>query len=680
MPDLGLQFTPSKPALRLAAIFNDSPTGLELQMSVLQPPGEPPSPVTGENGYESPLTPLVPSQPVQTPSGEEPFDATKLRKVFPLRSATVSTRVSGASLVIGGRDYSPLLLSFDFSQVLTGSRGGSAKVVLNRDDAPVTEKLGSPVRLSYTVGSETVLLCQGYLVETPSAVWVEDNLEQVTFRIGDILRYRATAQDEARRPYCGPKLRFAGGLAREFGRRRYLGNQVYPQGQRLRETPGSGFLEQDPFSFLQELYAPTDHDVTTDPEGAITIKPRSPWGSATPLNYRETIDQQIDTAAIPPFTMAVVDAKYQTDERARYRTETFESVSNDFSEGNTTPYYLRGPTRTKTKIRYLGGSEVWRQDRVFGYLPVDKTAELPTTLDPCDLDDLAQQGVTFEYGLVKTTTKRVNFRTHNSGQYLVNGSRTQTTGWGSYKTIATGFFEKEVYKLYYGVLDDEIETVRPRTVKDSRVCKKDWPNFTRYRSVLQYERIPGVPIDLGDGFTAASVPILGLVSEEVERYKPDRAQEVEQGESRSWQLERDSGAWNKTEQLWVQQPRQTLSVDPPSTRFLRGERTSINLTRSPWLPALAQEFGAIVSKPMAVPYAYTQDDLVSYGVRYMRDTAGLSNAALVTVSPRVPFVPGQSILYTNKRGVALPYTVWSVEHNQTGQQATQTLMLIREYL
>lgn len=624
---------------------------LQEDLDTTQQPGTPGLPATDPRSF-----PKIPSHP----------------------NRSIITTIKSLNVWVAGVNYGSLATSFDLAYPISGATEGqlvlrnrrSSGLVLN-PELNLELKFGAPITIQQLINGITLTRLVGFIVETPRYDLIDRNIEQLTLRVGDILALKRQDNSIVQKRLCADLPRRAGDAANLYLQRRGI-TATLPRAHKLEEVP-TEYLELDPHSFLQELYDPVNLDIRTSPEGGLLAVPRALPGdfpdNFIPINWRNVQETQFDSSAQLPISRVIAGNTFKRNNGFEFQTETYETFSLGYSATDTRPWFARGSTRTVVTAVYLAGIQVYRREDLYGRVPLS-TEVLVSAVnndDPCDQSPPVLVGAE---QLVSSRVERLFYSKHRrSDSFLINGSRTQKRGFGVYQ--ATNIGGDRVYRFYDGVLEDTVEKIKNKALKDVRVCRRDWIHIKQQIEVSRYERVQLEP---------DAEPVLLLVEEKNTRYNRNLGVLIEEGERRPWRKRESSREYDTEQQFWTEQPIRETKQDPPQSDWIRPELVDVDLTLGVTDDALLARFGLREGKPITVPQAFSKEQLERFARRYLVEQAGDSFGFLLTLSPRFPVRLGDQVEFLRKDGTIVRGLVTSYELNQTGVLCTASILVQRWFI
>lgn len=606
-------------------------------------------------------TALEPGIPVDP--GLPYVPASTLPKLPTQQSNNILLSLEGTTFLIGTNDYSEAFVDGDIYYPLSGETRGTVTL----DTVP-----GLPGSLNPRANSELrpgtrilwsnplygvpVTMLEGYIIEPPTYT-----NGVLTLAIGDILALKAQDDGLYQSPYCGRTPRFARGWAKLYARTRNIPVNGFPRGNEILGGIVNNFREESPSQFYNDLYEPSGNVVYTSPRGILRVEdyPEFNEAEAIALSAQEAIENRFDSPQVLPFSTISVVAEYSRNLGFEEETRTYESFSGNYNPADTRPWFISGSLRTETTVNLIAGQEVRRVTEAFGYIP-DSTV-IPNSLlsdNPCGGTSVATNE-----GRVYTDNWELYYEDHKSGAKLVLGFREWREGLDTYKDSGA-----DTTVVFTGLLRDEITLYQNKSLKDNRVCSKNWILIQQNTQRATFERVQLVP---------DTEPELILTVSERDLWRRETGAATEQGEARGWIGIFDALAYQESTGLVVTQPQRRIPGNPPNSQFIRPKIVDIRLERTVSNQALINEFGVRKAPPVVVAYAYTPDQLRTWGNNYLRRQAGDAYAIMLTLNPRIRVQRGDSVIYTDEDGFQYRGIVSSVEYNQTGAVLSQSILLRR---
>lgn len=591
-----------------------------------------------------PETSQPPLPPAYRPANytEARFNHLGLPRLQTFESLGLLTTVDRVILQINGQDYSNNVISFDYNLPISGEAIGQVELTHTTSRVIQDGEINFGDRFTYTLcwGSSCQAISSGYVVSQPRFTYSDTGEVRITIRLGDELELFAQEPLEPKQRYCGEVPKLAGSLASIYAQVNGLYTRAFPQGHTLLE-PVQDFLNDTPYEFLQALYEPLDWDVRGREDGSIQVVPRPGFQNPITLKIFNTLETP-EASRFSPFSVVPVQNEFEVDSGMLRNTARSERVTG--LETDTRPWFQNGFTRTTTDTTSVGDTAIFSREVTWGYVPTASTltqAQLST--DPCESSPIET-----EWGVVKDVTTQLQYSVHESGAYLVHGRKVWTYG-----RALEDIPQSTSKTVYEGILAYEEESYL-NTAQISQACRKDWIHLQTYKRVRRFARDTGV---------------YRLISDLIEEYSGQRLGQGAVSTRATWLKTVASGEWSQGVG-WVKQPVQSFQADPPQSVWIRPviERVTAQ-TEARW-----GNFPERRAETLDCPACFTESQLKSYGERWLREQAGLSGAVLCQVPMNLMLSLGDSVIV---RGI--PYQVWGIEYNQTLEEVTKTLQLLRVY-
>jgi len=549
-------------------------------------------------------------------------------------------------------DLSDRFINGDYSRPISGAGVGSIQVgELGADDFDIADldlTYGDRIEWRQCWRGACLTIANCYILNTP-VLSTDGGFLKYTINIGDELALKADSSRVPITKYCGSPPLTAGDAARIYSETHNLITKNFPTGHTLLDRNFQDFTNERPFDFLSALYAPTNQDVRTD-ENGIIVKPRPSYNSTTAIALLKQQVIEVD---------AVFTQSYKPVDKVRVKNDY--SLINDFElvrtsersisgvTSNTKPWFQGGYTETITEKAALGDTEVWSKTVVYGYIPDG----LGVTEAQYNNDACSPTTISTTFGIISTKYTEKTYVKHISEAYLV----TEEREW---------FYTKEMEKVddFYFTRDNlknySLTTYKNTPQVNSDVCEKDYIHFLTYLRTETYE--------LNTNFVGYL-----LKSDVITEYKVKGVSSLNQdsfvGSEQAWVKTTIEGAYDAEALAFVVQPTKVETVStPPLSNWIRPSLTDIVAFRTINLNLN----GSLETEPLEAPYCYTEDQLQTFGMRYLREIYGLSLGLSLVVPFYLTINIGDSILYENN-----PYLVYDIEINQSLNEATKTIILCR---
>lgn len=609
---------------------------------------------------------------VGVPSIDDPDSLFKL----PAKpSARVVTSLTGLVVDIGGTDWAEFVTSCDILSPLSGETEGSITLTsssLRALDPYFQPSLQAGAEVSITAefaGVPAPLLLGGFIAEPPNYQVVDRNIGQLTLRVGDLFLLKRQSENYALESYCGELPRTTAQAAQIFTRVRGIPGTW--GGEALLEGANPDFVDGPPWDYLSGLYEVLDYDVRTTRTGTPVALPRPQWNPARAIRLgpAEVIEGRLDNGVSKPYSVVVGYNQFERNLGMRQRS-TEETDFSGWDPANTEPYFISDNTYRVIKTSFLGDTPTQEIIETWGYLPdntliPDGSIPGPET-GPCGefIPAPEVQPVTTTLQIIQTQRSVLYFEPHISGNFLIVGRETQTQGWSEFST-AQGDTQ-----LYFGDLSSTRETYSHTPIEAERVCPQYWSILRTYAQAITYSRVTP------QGST--SEPTYQLTTRQTDVWSQNSTELVE-GQVTDWTLNRTSQAYDVNTGRWTGGASPAQTGTPPGAEFIRAYKVPVTLETRVELPELIKLFGRRESKPVQFSAAFTNEDLTRAADRYARETAGLAYSVHLVCDPRLPLKPGDMIIYEREPGLEIHGLVWTQEFNITGDQATQSVLLLRTF-
>lgn len=345
-----------------------------------------------------------------------------------------------------------------------------------------------------------------------------------------------------------------------------------------------------------------------------------------------------------PVTKAKVANNYTLLED--FRLERTVKVTVAGLATNTKPWFHGGYTTTTTTTVTLGDTPVWSEEVTWGYVPTAPTlTQAQIQEDPCQPSAIATV-----WGQVSRKVLNVAYYEHTSGAYLVNRSETWLNG----KKLRQ--LPSSSYEIFDGLQEYTLEEFENTPQINNEVCSKDYIHAQTWSRIRRF--------GLTEEFTY-------ILLEEVDtRYRVEGANPGQLttyvGLGQAWTQVISRGAYDSREKVFITQPQEVNpGTDPPQAKWIRPVQRQVIAFTETSLEAP----GSVEVKPLQAPFCYTQGQLEAYAIRYLRETYGLARGLTLVVPYYINVTLGDSVKYQGK-----PYLVFNVEINQTGPEATRTIL------
>lgn len=658
---LNIGFQPSGNVTTLSLSTPPLITSLELEGIAIDPFSEPD------------LEELPPTNPVfepgetnQPPNPYEPstdlFNHLLLPRITNAPSNVFNISVKDTNILINNIDYSAALYSLDWAVPLSGVSQGNVTLKsavgteIDPDFNGITQ--GAKVEISHTLTGQTSrLLTRCFVIGNPTFTLGDDGTYTSSITLGDELSLSSNVTRQ-RSKYCGPLPRTTQQLASIYAQTNGLRTRVFPVGHNIEEPVVNNFLTESAYDLLRDLYAPINRDVRCSNTGAIIFPKRPDFNpnQAKHLSYRDVIETENNFSNLfEPYSTVKVYNDF-----TRELPFSFQSTSQTTVQGlesNTKPWFQGGYTETITETRFFGDTEVWVRSTTRGYVP---TNPRPWDAALVNEDPCAEGSFSTTFQVINVKTKQITYENHPSGAFLINGER----NWEEGKQIFQ--LESGDYNLFDGRISFTNETIGHVTEPNKAVCKREYNVVVTRRR----KEIYNINSDRDYGFT-------GWIEE---RYTSSGesstlGQSAFTGIGKIWNKTTDQGDFSEQEGTWIIQPTITeRNVNPLTASFIRPVTQDVtNFSEVSLMP------GNLEPRPLSASFCYNKTQLDTVGLNYLKEEYGLSKSKVLAVPLSKPINLGDSIYYTDRNGLQNPYIVWTVEVNQTLNEVTKALVLLRVY-
>ncbi|CBA17749.1 putative virion structural protein [Acaryochloris phage A-HIS1] len=637
--------------------------------------------------------------PVEPPSGDSTdplspdFNYLTLERLTTFPPNTLIINVNTTKLTINGVTYDNVFESGDFAFSLSGAITG-AIVITSATSANTTVNGGIPQAASSFVGFPNVsigdsiswtqsfrgndlLVTDCFVTEIPKIATTTNGVSSMTIRVGGRLELLRNRNTRVPTLYCGEPPTTAGQAAAIYADVNAFRNTAFPPGNFLREFI-NGFTSEDAYEFLQQLYNPSNIDIREDPSGNLRAFPRPTFDNTSfaELSHENTIEINTNTSKVTPNSRITVFNRYRRDDGFPTRRETYRTYSQNFdgTPGETPIFngdpvkvwFLDGSTYTDHIVDYIGESEVFHEEKTYGYIPT------ATTLFQSDINGVCgDPNIPSQFALITTRTRAVSFVTDSQtelfpifqtrdfleGFYTITGE--QDRGSGPEATI----------EIFNGVISNATENFTNTVQPDESVCPQNYISLiTASTSTLW-------------GLTETGV--YRILSSETNSWATQDQQVPLNpvgnffGRSQQWIRTTVRGAFNEDQGRWIQEEVPQTTDLPTNTSYIEPITVDITVSGESVLPSLESLYGDREGIPVQGRFCYDIEDCQTYAERILREAAGLHEGRLLVVPYSFPYLPGHSIRFTDKTGEVNDYIVWAVEVNQTRQTATKSVMLMK---
>ena len=606
----------------------------------------------------------------------DPMDPRTLRKLPAIPSKRVVVSLLGSTFEVEGKDWSDYVTAFDLVRPMNGETQGVIELRTGRNlDTlnPAYEtsfSAGKSINLSIKLPGQVVpLLLNGYIVEPPKFKIDNRNVGALSLRIGDLFLLKRQSETGKVEPYCGELPRTTAQAAQVFAQVRGLPG-VWG-GEAIVENVNPDFVEGPPWDFLSSLYEVLNYDVRTTSQGVPIAVPRTVFNPDTALVLEDyqVSEAEWDSPSSLPFSVVPGFNNFNRD--LGYRAN--DTVREDYSRwnpGDTRAWFISNNTYQIIKTTTLGDTPVQVVTETWGYIPnntvVPSDAVPSNTVGPCGefIPPPQVEAVTTRLDLIQTQTYRAYFEPHLSGSYVIVGTETTTQGWNTFQRANADT------ELYFGQLEGSRETFIHTAIQSEGVCPQYWDVVRVASEELAYGRV-----SVGEN----TEPEFRLTARTRTNWA-ESTEEVSEGQVQEWKSTKVTERWDVSTARWIggELP-DGSSLSPPSATFINSFKVPVRLEVETQFPELTALFGEREAKPIQFPNAYTTRDLLVATERYARETAGLAYSIHLLVDPRVPIRPGAAIRYKRPGQNEVHGLAWTVEYNVTGNQATQSVVLLRTF-
>jgi len=620
------------------------------------------------NPNEAPPAPLP---GIGEPSLDRPLE---LSKLYPLPSKRVVLSILGLTLTIDGVDWAPLVTAFDLVRPMNGETQGVIELRtgrgLSRLDPAANPSLraGKPVSLSMELPGQTVpLLLGGFVVEPPKFKVEGLNVGSLSIRIGDIFLLKRQSETGQLEPYCGVLPKTTAEAAQIFARVRGL-DGVFG-GEALVENINPDFIEGAPWDFLSSLYEVLNYDVRSTVQGVPIAVPRTVFNPDTALVLEDYQVSEADWDSPASLPFSKVPAYNSFDRSLGYRVSntTGENYSR-WNPSDTTPWFTNNNSYEVVKTTLLGDTAVQVVTETWGYIPnsaIVFSEDLPgSSTGPCGEFIPPALPVSTWLDIIQTKTYRAYFESHLSGSYVITGTEETVVGWNTYQNSDSDTV------LYFGQLQASKSTYQHTAVENVNVCPQYWEVLRVGEDTSEYSRVEVTP---------NTEPVFQLTQRQVVQWVESQ-ETVSEGQVREWKANRTTQAYDAKNARWIGgQAAPETAQTPPAAQFINVYKVPVSLEAETVFPEFVELFGDRPSKPVQFPNAYTTRDLLTAVDRYARETAGLAYSLHLIVDPRVPIRPGASIIYRRPGTFDVHGLAYAVEFNCTGNEVSQSVILMRTF-
>jgi hypothetical protein len=627
-------------------------------------------PIEGQFTSSFQLTPdLIDGQ--GDPGLDKPED---LPKLGALPSQKIVTSVLGASLIIGGTEWVDNLASMDLMRPLNGETQGRLSLLSSVPSTLDPEKQGSikagqPLILGIEYAGLAPQTWQGWVVEPPKFQVIEGNVGSLEVRIGDLFLLKRQSENVSSEIYCGPLPRTTATAAQVFARVRGLPGTW--GGEALVEGVSPDFVEGAPWEFLSSLYEVLDYDVRSSAAGSLAAFPRPTWNLEQALvieNY-QAIEARLDSPAQLPYSQVIGYNSFERDLGFKTRS-TQETDFSSWDPSNTEPWFRGNNTYRVIKSRFLGDTLVGETQETWGYLPNNTLlpqGSIPQgTTGPCGQytppPDVEQ--VTTRLDIIESRNTNLYFEPHISGGYVVTGRESSLEGWAAVDTVDGDTL------IYFGPQEAIRENYGHFASPVPRVCPQYFPIYRTYSEITRWNRVKKENI--------VGVPEYQLTQRSKETWIKG-TEEITEGQITQWLKVSETSSYDASLDRWIGGSNPQEQGDPPNAQFIRSLKVPVNIETTVILPEVESLVGPRLSKPVQFPNAYTDRDLIKATERFARETSGLALSIHLLLDPRIPVQPGTLIRYRRDDSTEIHGICWSVETNITGNQATQSVVIMRTF-
>ncbi|CBA17864.1 virion structural protein [Acaryochloris phage A-HIS2] len=686
MPILGLTVNPGN-SQTLVGIRAATPETAELTIefdtaSIVQPPGttDPPA-VTPTGNSQDPLDPA--------------FDHTTLPRVTVFPQSTLTINVCDTTLTINGVDYSHLFSSGDFSYFLSGAITGGIQLVSSTFGTSTviggipqanssftgfpTVKIGDSIRWSQSFQGVDLTVCDCSVTEIPKIETDANGVSSMVIKVGGIFTLLANRNTRQPSLFCGDPPRTANEAASAYAAVNGFGNTAFPVGHFLRESINQ-FTTEDAYGFLQALYDPRNIDVREDPTGNVRAFFRPAFSNTTlaDLSHEEVIELSTNTGNITPLSRLTVFNRYRRDDGFPPRRETYRTYSDNFDgtpgatptfNGSPVPvWFLGGSTYTDHIVDYIGETEVFHEEKTYGYIPTD------TTIFQADLNDRCNPATIASQFALITTRTRASFYVADPDTELFPIWKTQNFLAGYYVTNTEadrGSGPESAYIIAQGNISNVVEEFTNVIQEDAGVCPQNQISLILARTLSEFGR--------------DQAGIYRILRSETDSWTSQGAQIPVQpvgdffGTGQTWIRNSTRGSYSEDLGRWNATPVPQTNEAPPNTTYIQPITVDIAVSGEVNLPSLEAIYGDREGIPVQGRFCYTIEDCETKAERILREAAGLHEGRLLVVPYSFPYNPGHSIRFTDKTGETNDYIVFAVEVNQTREIATKTVLLMKTF-
>lgn len=596
-------------------------------------------------------------------------------EAFPKLATQTSTQlevsVPTTIFKVSGFDFSNCFYSGDWLAPGHGKSQGTITLYrvpaaqLNPYNPTGVFKRGAPIEWRHQWGTIDRLICKAYILQPPIYKKEAEGLCSLELSIGDILLLK---EDEAAKlpvVLCESEPQTASELAKRYGN--YYGIELAPPFSYKIYDPPSDYRSETPFALLAALSEPENYDTRTSEEGAVTFVKRGVNSNTHNLTSEQVLDLTPTRQGQEPFTDSTFYNTFSKSSGFPVTTKQWRVYSGEWKETNHHPWFISNSTYTDFEAKYIGDTLIEQREKTYGWHPTTSTIpKEENDADACSTIITVGGGTSF--GIIQDTLWQLVYDPHASGTWIVIGSVKYTEGKRNYDNGTD-------WVIYTGELEREIEAIENTAQEDISVCPWYWINLkTKVRKYKKQRRL------LAQGYTGTtyyvsewSEQIWYPVTGETATVVPIGDQYAE---GTKWESKIITYTNNSEHRLWSSK----IDFDPPSNSdFVRPVVVDVSVSAKVNLNTLNTYFGYRTSPSIQVPYCYDLEHLKTYGDRWLKEQAGVSDSLTLVVPYHSAVKLNDIITFTDWDGQVYKGLVISLEINQTQNVATQTVVLMRLY-
>lgn len=619
--------------------------------------------VVSQDGSElsPPVTPDGSQPPLPAgyvPDGaysSETFDYRMLRRLQNKTSESILVSVGQTvfEVEINGAwvDLSDEFSSGDYSRPISGASQG--QVVL--EEVAGKPKLNSvgidygvPFRWQQCFGAVCIDVFKGYVVEPPTYKQNSGGYYSLTVRLGDELLLKSDTSRVAITKYCGPAPSTAGDAARIYAQTHGLITTSFPPGHSLLDRQAQSFTNERPYDYLQSLYAPTNRDVRCNETGII-VAPRPGFDAtqAIALEEKDVIEvEAVFKSKYKPITKIRAKNQFSLVQSITSRQTRSTTPSGDPS--NTKAWFQGGYTETTTEQTFLGDKLIWSRDVTRGYVP----DTFPVTKTGVEADPCSPTITSNSWQVIETKVFRLQYQSHESGGHMVTARETWVNG-KKLKPISD-----TEYELYDGRISYAVEFYTNTPQINPELCRKDYYYLQTRKQKEEW--------GLNDDFLFKRLTV-NTETYAAATANPDSLTAYV-GAGQRWRRTTVQGDYSgDTRSLTIGSGLVEEGQIPPSSEWIRPPVQKNTAFKD---VQLGVNGGSVETKPVNAPFCYTLPQIQTFGLRYLRESYGLSKGLAVIAPYWLNVRLGDSITFRGSN-----YLVFNIEINQTINEATKTLLL-----